>query len=184
MKRIVFFFICSFALSAFAQKNKPLARQLDSIFNDDQKYREIAMRFDNDSIGRIIRKQDSVNLVKVKVILDKYGWLGADEVGANGNTALFLVIQHADLKTQEKYLPVMKEAVKNKKARASSLALLIDRVEMRNNRPQIYGSQVQGNSFYTILDEKNVNKRRAEVGLEPLEDYAKHFGIEYKLPEK
>src|ERR1051325_9407619 len=132
---------------AYEKLNKPLALRLDSIYNDDQKCRELAMRFDNDSIGRIIMKQDSVNLVKVVAILDKYGWLGSDEVGSQGNSALFLVIQHADLKTQEKYLPMIKEAVKNGKAEPSQLALLIDRIEMRNNRPQVYGSQVTGNGF-------------------------------------
>jgi len=35
-----------------------------------------------------------------------------------------------------------------------------------------------------IEDEPNVNKRRASVGLEPLEDYARHWDIEYKLPAK
>lgn len=34
------------------------------------------------------------------------------------------------------------------------------------------------------MDEPNVNKRRASVGLQPLEDYAKLFGIEYVLPQK
>ena len=183
--KIIFTLLISLiTLCAFAQKNKPLAQRLDSIYEADQKYRELAMRFDGDSIWEIINKQDSINQVKVISILDKYGWLGADEVGKNGNAALFLVIQHSDIKTQEKYLPLMKEAVKSGKALASELALLIDRIEMRNDRLQIYGSQVQGNSFYPIIDEKNVNKRRAEVGLGPLEEYAKHFGMEYKLPKK
>ncbi|MDT3404368.1 hypothetical protein [Mucilaginibacter terrae] len=33
-----------------------------------------------------------------------------------------------------------------------------------------------------IEDEPNVNKRRAAVGLQPLEDYVKQWGIEYHLP--
>ncbi len=39
------------------------------------------------------------------------------------------------------------------------------------------------NEFFPIEDEANVNKRRAAVGLEPLEEYAKHFGIDYVLPK-
>jgi hypothetical protein len=36
--------------------------------------------------------------------------------------------------------------------------------------------------FYPIEDEKNVNMRRANVGMQPIEEYAKYFGIDYKLP--
>lgn len=34
--------------------------------------------------------------------------------------------------------------------------------------------------FHPIEDEANVDKRRAEIGLGPLEEYARLFGIEYK----
>jgi hypothetical protein len=182
---------------AYPGLNKSLAYQLDSILIDDQKYRlmisDITDKYGDKSkelkeLWKKIDSNDSINLIKVKAILDKYGWLGTDVVGSEGNSALFLVIQHADLETQEKYLPMMKEAVQNGKAKASSLALLIDRIEMENGRPQIYGSQVNikngKGTVYKILDEANVNKRRAEVGLGPLEEYLKHFNIDYILPEK
>ncbi len=177
--------------------NKPLAAELDSIYTEDQKYRlmidSIRKRSGQDSkemkdLWKIINEKDSINLVKTTTILDKYGWLGTDVVGVKGNAALFLVIQHSKLKIQEHYLPMMKEAVKNGKALGSQLALLVDRIEMRNERPQIYGSQLQMKDgkygFYQIVDEINVNKRRAEVGLQPLEEYARYFNIEYKLPSK
>ncbi|MBK5284318.1 MAG: hypothetical protein JJE25_02860 [Bacteroidia bacterium] len=177
--------------------NKPLAQELDSILVEDQKYRmmsdSVAEKYGHESkemqeLWKTINEKDSINLIKVKEVLDKYGWLGADVAGQEGSEALFLVIQHSDLKTQEKYLPMIKEAVKNGKARGADLALLVDRIEMRNERPQIYGSQVVmqdgKNVIYKIIDEVNVNKRRAEVGLQPLEDYARYFNIDYKLPEK
>ncbi len=46
-------------------------------------------------------KKDSLNLQKISQILDKYGWVGAEKVGEKANQTLFLVIQHADLKTQK-----------------------------------------------------------------------------------
>lgn len=152
--------------------------------SDNLKNAETEMAF----LWSKIDKQDAANLIKVKEIIGKYGWLGADVIGEQANTTLFLVIQHSDLKIQEKYLPIMKEAVKNKKASALDLALLIDRIEVGNGRPQIYGSQIsEKDGIYTIdpiADEINVNKRRAEVGLEPLDEYVKHWGIKYKLPTK
>jgi len=174
--------------------NIPLVNQLDSILYNDQKYRiefdSMKTKYGNGSmeLSNFIREMiehDSVNLVKVKLILDKYGWLGAEELGRDGNSTLFLVIQHADLQTQEKYLPMMKDAVKNGRASPSDLALLVDRIEMKNNRPQIYGTQVivdtNGQpSLYKTIDDKNLNKRRKEVGLGSIEEYTLSFGFEFK----
>jgi len=173
--------------------NKTLIQRLDTILLNDQFYRNksdsIASKFGYDSKEmqdhyQKMYLQDSVNSLKVSEIIDKYGWLGPEVVGKNGNLTLFLVIQHSDLKVQEKYLPIMKDAARDGKLSQSDLALLIDRVEMFNHRPQIYGSQIQriGGKFvfYQIKDEKNVNKRRAEVGLEPIEEYAKNWDIDYK----
>lgn len=169
--------------------NKPLVAILDTVMIDDQKDRQaldgIEEKYGRDSkevknVWKTIQYKDSVNLVKVTQILDKYGWLGADEVGSTGNTVIFLVIQHADIKTQEKYLPAMREAVKKGKARPSSLALLEDRIALRQGRKQIYGSQIgqfQDGRHYVqpLEDPENVDKRRAEVGLEPLNDYTQHW---------
>ena len=184
---------------AEANLNRPLANRLDSIYTEDQKYRQmigdIEKKYGYESnemknLWNTIRQKDSINLIKVTAILDKFGWLGSDVVGGQGNSTLFLVIQHSDQKTQEKYLPMMREAVKNGKAAGSSLALLEDRVALGQGKKQIYGSQIHrdqktGKYFVApIEDEFNVNKRRASVGLEPLEDYVKHWNIDYKLPSK
>jgi hypothetical protein len=37
-----------------------------------------------------------------------------------------------------------------------------------------------GRKFHEIEDEANVNKRRAEVGLGPLEEYAERMGVNWK----
>jgi hypothetical protein len=184
---------------AEANLNRPLAAQLDSIYMEDQKYRQ-QMRVIEQKHGwessemkalvKLMHDADSVNLIKVSKILDTHGWLGADVVGDQGNSTLFLVIQHSDQKTQEKYLPMMREAVKNGKAQGSSLALLEDRVALAQGKKQIYGSQIHrdmqtGKYFVApIEDEPNVNKRRAAVGLEPLEEYVKHWNITYTLPKQ
>jgi len=94
------------------------------------------------------------------------------------------VLQHADYTYQKKYLALLRKAVADRELRADSLALLEDRVLMGERRKQIYGSQLQTNAkgvleFYPIEDEPNVDKRRKSVGLEPLAEYAKQFGLEY-----
>lgn len=178
--------------------NEPLAAQLATIHYEDQTYRtqidEIEKQYGFQSKEmelqwQLIAKKDSSNVRKVKAILDKYGWLGKDVVGAPGNATLFLVIQHADQATQEKYLPMMREAVKNGKAPASSLALLEDRVALKQGKKQIYGSQIAQNPktgvYYIrpLEDPKNVDKRRAEVQLPPLSEYVERWGIKWSLEQ-
>jgi len=169
---------------AEANLDKVLVAILDTIYQDDQKYRKESIKDWN-----IINYYDSINLIKVKKILDERGWLGVDVVGEQGNTALFLVIQHANFETQEKYLPMMREAVKNGNARASSLALLEDRVALKKGEKQIYGSQIHQNfetgEYYVspLIDPDNVDKRRAEVGLGPIQEYVSIWGMTWNVEE-
>ncbi|MCS3531598.1 DUF6624 domain-containing protein [Chryseobacterium sp. JUb7] len=175
-----------------ANYDKPLQTELLTIFEEDQKYRiqmnETQKKFGQDSkemqdLWKIANQKDSINLLKVKKILDEKGWVGKDKVGAQANSALFLVIQHSDLETQKKYLPMMKEAVTKGNASSSSLALLIDRIEIREGRKQIYGSQIginpNTNTQYILplIDPDNVDKRRTEVGLGSIADYIKNWNL-------
>lgn len=181
-----------------ANYDKPLKAELLAIFEDDQKYRQqmgdVEKKYGRNSkemrdLAVVMNSTDSLNLIKVKAILDKNGWIGADKVGNEANSALFAVIQHADVATQQKYLPMMREAVKNKKASGSSLALLEDRIAIREGKKQIYGSQLsrdnETGTFYLspIEDPDNVDKRRAEVGLQPIADYIKRWNLVWNLEE-
>jgi len=191
--------ILSVAIVAAQSKiNNSLVATLDSIFSEDQNLRlksdTLIKQFGWESkevkeLWEKILYKDSINLLKVKNIINTYGWLGPDVVGKRGAQTIFLVIQHADSLTQVTYFPVMKKAVKKGKARPQDLAALEDRILTKQGKEQIYGSQVKLNNetgkfeFFPIKDEPNVNKRRAAVGFEPLENYAKFFDINYTLPK-
>ena len=199
MTKFILFISLIFAaidVSAQTKFNKELSALLDTIYNEDQSGRlkidSLQRKFgwQSEQVQSLLRPmmiQDSVNLVKVKHIIDTYGWLGPDEVGKQGAKTIFLVIQHADSLTQVNYFPIMQEAVRKGKAQPQDLALLEDRILTNQGKEQIYGSQLRINEagkfeFFPIKDEPNVNKRRASVGLPPLEEYAKYFGINYVLP--
>lgn len=170
--------------------NRQLAALLDSIKNEDQtgrlKSRELQQAGADaqqlKELWRGIKQKDSTNLIVVRGILDKYGWLGAGVVGT-GNSTLFLVIQHSDLATQEHYLPMMRDAVVVGDAYASDLALLEDRVAIRQGRRQIYGSQIdqdpETGAYYVcpLDDARHVDERRAAVGLEPINSYLKNWNL-------
>lgn len=183
---------------AEANLDKHLVEVLDTIYQNDQKYRnqirdiEQVFGWESEQMRThltTINIKDSINLIKVKQILDTRGWLGAEIVGKQGNQTLFLVIQHANLDTQEKYLQMMKEATKKGNANPGDLALLEDRIAIRNGNKQIYGSQIGRNQetgkyyVYPLTDPDNVDKRRSEVGLEPLQNYTQRFGFNWDAEE-
>jgi hypothetical protein len=142
-----------------------------------------------DSLWESISRDDSADLVRVLEILGRRSWPSPDEVGEQASMAVFLVLQHADSGIHATYVPLMREAVRRGAAQPEDLALMEDRLLTEQGKPQLYGSQVRMGptgkaSFFPIADEAEVNKRRATVGLEPLESYARYFGIDYHLPSK
>lgn len=180
------------------QEKQRVIKQLDSVFNSDQQPRQQLMMLiekhgaeskEVKDIWAVITRNDVENLVKVKAVLDQYGWLSAAVVGDDANSALFLVIQHADLKTWEKYVPLMREAVKNKAAKAADLAKLEDRLALEQGEKQLYGTQlgldVKTNRYYVfpIADPDHVDARRKEMGLDSIHRYLSAWGIKWDLED-
>ncbi len=176
--------------------DKPLVAELDSIYESDQLYRQqikgIEEKYGRQSVEmekhwELIMEKDSINLIRIQEILDTRGWLGQDVIGGKGNSTLFLVIQHSNQKVQEKYLPMMRDAVAKGNADGSSLALLEDRVALGKGELQIYGSQIgrdqETGEFFLLplIDPDNVDKRRDEVGLGPIQDYVGHWGMTWDV---
>lgn len=142
-----------------------------------------------DSIWKLIKIQDSINLLKVTTILDKYGWMGSNEIGYEGGATMWIVLQHSDLKTQEKYLPIMKTAFENEKLDAGSIAMIEDRINIRSGRKQLYGSQLaydeEMKTYYLspVEDPDNLDKRREKMDLGSIGDYLSNWGIKWNLEE-
>jgi hypothetical protein len=134
-----------------------------------------------------INHSDSINLAKIVTLLDQKGWLAPEQVGYMGSQTIFLVIQHAGLAVQQKYLPMMRVAVKKGSALPNDLALLEDRVAMREGKSQIYGSQITADKetkkyyLYPVIDPDHLDDRRATVGLEPIANYLKNFNLTWDL---
>lgn len=172
---------------------KPIKVKLEETLLLDQKYRQAYMDSWKQNglaskqtmkLGKKMNKLDKSNLKYVTEIIDEHGWISYDTIGFKASQALFLVIQHADSLTQEKYLPVLREAVQKNKAFGHDLALLEDRVLLKRGEKQIYGTQVKCDNtglkcwVLPIADEKNVDARRKTMGMPPLAVYLKPFGIE------
>lgn len=175
--------------------NAELAKELDLLTEADQKYRRSLDEFNSKHANNSAERQqfmldwqknDSLCLLKAESILKQYGYPGKSLVGETRQDDIWLVIQHAPLEKMELYFPIIDEAAQKGEMRKSSWALLVDRIRMNKGKPQIYGSQVVRDEttgawkFHEIEDEANVNKRRAEVGLGLLEQYAEMMGVVWK----
>lgn len=134
--------------------------------------------------------QDSIDLIKVEQLINKHGWLGPENIGAQNSYTLFTVIQNADYTTQEKYIPLMMKAVKSGSLSPQLFAGLIDRKALVQHKKQVFGTVFNETfsskqyTFAPIADEALVNERRREIGLEPIEAYAKSFHVPYVFPKK
>lgn len=137
---------------------------------------------------QLMNQEDSLNLLAVEAIIEKHGWLGNYQVGEDGNRILMQVIQHNDLATQEKYLPLIRASVAQGQTDAPSLAFLEDRIRLYQGRYQIYGTQVikDGEIYrvFPIEDPDQVDARRAQLHFEPLVEYLRFFDIKINSPEE
>lgn len=181
-----------------AIKDIPLAEKLWDIMALDQAYYfEIQIVQKKVGNGSSVEKalwqlKDPINKrneLELDSIVQVKGWPKISQVGKLAASAAFLVIQHSTLELQQKYLPTIQRLCEQKEADWGSYALMYDRVQIGLGKPQRYGSQIKFNDvsqkfeLFPIEDEKNVDKRRTEIGMSPLEEYVKSWNIEYKLPQ-
>ncbi|MEM1115727.1 MAG: DUF6624 domain-containing protein [Bacteroidota bacterium] len=116
---------------------------------------------------------DEANFVRVDSIVSARGWPSPAMAGEQGSLAAFLVVQHAPLEAQQRYLPILTAAVEAGAAEPWHLAYLTDRVLWRTDRPQRYGSQYRldpetnARTYEPIEDLSQLNARRAEIGMGP-----------------
>lgn len=134
-------------------------------------------------------KEDFKNLEIAISIIENCGMPQTPEVDPGHVSALWLIFQHGTYRYMRAYFPHFKEAVKRGDLKASSLALMEDRILMGDKKPQKYGSQIRGSAdgtmiLYELDSPEYVNQRRAAVGLGPLEDYVAYWGIEFNIPQK
>jgi hypothetical protein len=143
--------------------------------------------FENES--EQIRISDSLNVLLVTKILDRYGWLGKNDIGFFGVQTIFLVLQHGNLATHEKYLPMIRVAFQDKKLSTLSLALYEDRISLKKNRFQLYGTQLfyvkdlGRYVFFPIQNPEGVVQMRKNIGIDSFvyDDYLKTFNLNWQL---
>ena len=177
-----------------------LIAMLDTIWRDEQlpiRSRDSLMKIygaESDLVKEqqaIYEKNHIINERKVKHILDKYGWPTKEMAGEQGNWTICNVIQHSVNEVRIHYLPMMRQAVKDKKLEPRFLVRAEDRIATENGELQIYGGQMKyypetkGFNVWPVLDPENIDKRRAEIGLDSIAIFLKNrFDFEWNLEEQ
>lgn len=132
-----------------------------------------------DSIMMLSEAMDSIDNLNRCIVdsLLREGWPeGLSEAACN---TLWLVIDHADVDYQERYLPLIEQQVKLGTISASDYATLSDRIDVRRQRPQRYGTQTgytqRDDQFfcyvYPIANAESLDSLRLSVGLDSIHIY-------------
>lgn len=129
---------------------------------------------------------DEANLRRMDEIVADHGWPGPQLVGEAANQAALLILEHADLEHQRRYLPILRRAVAGGRDKASNLAQLEDEISMAERGVQIYGTEIQviqGNFVVApVIDPERLDERRASVDLPPMEVYLQQAETELGQP--
>jgi len=177
--------LAAVSVTTVADINSELQKTLIAMGTQDQLVREkivpiiSTLGMESDEFKNLMQEMaeiDTKNLSDLKNIISLYGWPGKSLVGEEAAKAAFLILQHAPLAEQEKLLPLFREAVAQGNALPRNLALLEDRIRLRNGQKQIYGSQVSAGpdglpKLDPIENPEAVNQRRKSVGLPTIEEY-------------
>ena len=206
---IAFLFLILFSCKKVEKTsiNLELKKELSEIEFRDQALRFITDQTPKDSLDLIAKRikvdptyfknnyksvsvtLDGENIKRVEEIIAKYGYPGKALVGTPENRAAWIVIQHSSPQVIQKYLPMLREAVKNGDLDRQSMALTEDRNLMYQGKKQIYGSQFfEANgkpAFWPIENSEKVNELRKEAGfVQTIEEYSKDLygkDFQYKI---
>jgi hypothetical protein len=181
---IVATLLCS-ATIVFAQENKiknpELAKFIDSLAIEDQRP---YLRIQNGEITTEQAEKDFQaatrrNYVHLKKIVEEHGFPSFELVSQTSSHNFWMMVQHSDfdVKFQKKVLKLMLKEVKKQNASAQDYAYLVDRVKINTGEPQLYGTQFmvkdvnKGYELKPVYKPEELNQRRKEMGLPPIEEY-------------
>ncbi len=140
----------------------------------------------NTKIRKLMKDVDHFHTDHLKAILAVHEWISISKFGKEADHQAWLLVQHADhdpefqancLSTLEKLWPL-------KETNSNNYAYLYDRVASKRDLRQRYGTQalIKGDQLELLPFEgnlKDLNERRYEMGLDPIEEYLKTLKTVY-----
>lgn len=164
-------------------------RIYETVFYTDQFLRKKIIATQNTLARRnlwlCIKSLDVINQKIVFYMIDRYGWPLICDYGTKANMTAFYVVMHSDKQYLSKYYSVLKQAALQEKGNCQYACMVLDRLLLHKKRKQFFGCDgrslrdengIMHDYVYPIADFTNVNKRRAHVGLNSIEEYATQCG--------
>ena len=84
---------------------------------------------------------------------------------------------------------MLQKAVENGDAKSEHLAMLEDRVSLKDGAIQKYGTQIAFNPeteeylLLNVFEPDKLNERRNSMGLKPIEDYLKEYNFAWNVKD-
>lgn len=125
---------------------------------------------------------DELTRNQLKEIFKEYGFPTRELIGQDAMDGVFYIIQHSDgdKEWQKSQLPNIELVVKKGVFSGQKYAYLYDRIKVNSGENQLYGTQFKmvdpSTNRYELVPVKNLpdlNKRRKEMGMMPIELYRK-----------
>ncbi|WP_377890621.1 DUF6624 domain-containing protein [Alkalihalobacillus sp. R86527] len=166
------------------RQNKELANELIQMKKRDLELREQLLKEGTLFEGYPIEmeKVHIENGLRLTNIMEEFGWPNENKVGKEGADAAWLILQHAISlpQLQRNALSILEVEMKEGKIEPYQWAHLFDRISFFERKPQRYGTQFDWDDEekmnpWKIEDEENVDQRRAEIGLPPLQEEMKRI---------
>jgi hypothetical protein len=175
--------------------NVQLANQIEAMFKEDQRWRLEFIKlnkkeksaYDEDTINEKWQEADSINELKAKAIVKKYGYPGYRLVGEAASDNFWAIIQHCDDDPafQAVVWRLMGNELKNNNVSRRNYAYLTDRLLTNQHKKQWYGTQCTLNPKTHKLEAMHlqnpakVDALRKSMGLEPMKVYLAELNQTY-----
>lgn len=161
----------------------------------DQKVRDAVLAAPKDQRAALMKRVGEVdgdNLAWLKQEVAAHGFPTVAQVGEQGLSAAFLLVQHADRDPafQRASLAALSTPARRQGISGQQFAMLTDRVLVHDGKPQRYGTQMHPDPAHpgrivmgALEDPAGLDARRAAVGMMPEADYQCIVRVVYHLPD-
>lgn len=166
--------------------NEKLRSELLAMAVRDQDARNSCSTTDGNELVRCLAATDGPNVKRIREIIYSTGFPTSKDVGIDGVKAFFLILQHSEsVELRLKCKKGIERAFKDKVLSVSEYTVFVDRLLVKQGKPQIYGSNFDLENGKLVMsrtkDVKNLDKRRIAIGLPPIEEYVKMLKDAYQM---
>ncbi|HEY0859332.1 hypothetical protein MUU77_11805 [Pseudoxanthomonas sp. F37] len=157
-----------------------LRQELGRMIESDQRTRHALIGAKTDAekeqLRAAVERADADNLSRLHEILEQHGFPGVAQVGRDGVSTFFLLVQHAsDVELQRRALDLAKPLMETRQLSRQQFALLTDRVLLAEGKKQLYGTQTDRVDGKIVLkpveDIAHLDARRMQMAMGPSEEY-------------